>query len=60
MANIYKYCPSIMQSRRTRWKQIVAHKHSQTVVIILFKRELNDRVKDVPWENPFETRCIRI
>ena len=36
---------------------IVAIKHSDCRNH-LFKRELNDREKDVPWENPFETDAL--
>ena len=33
------------------------HKHSQCRNH-LFKRELNDREKNVPWENPFEVDAL--
>ena len=52
----YKYCPILCNpdglggsNKCTKHSQCRNH---------LFKRELNDRVKDVPWENPFETDAL--
>ena len=52
----YKYCPILCNpdglggsNRCTKHSDCRNH---------LFKRELNDREKDVPWENPFETDAL--
>jgi len=53
---IYKYCPVLCNpeglggaNRCTQHSQCRNH---------LFKRELNDTVKNVPWENPFEVDAL--
>ena len=52
----YKYCPILCNSEGLGGANKCT-KHSQCRNH-LFKRELNDREKNVPWPNPFETDAL--